>query len=51
MRQLNETFEDKEFEHLLKLKADKTWHRFLLDITDYNVSSPKESVGKGGGSQ
>jgi len=50
MKQLNETFEDEEFAHLLKVKADKTWRRFLLDITDYNSYSPKESVGEGGGS-
>ena len=50
MKNLNITFEDKEFKHLLKVKADKDWRRFFLDITGYNVYSPKESVGEGGGS-
>ena len=49
MKNLNLTFEDVEFAHLLKVKSCKTWRRFLLDITDYNIFSPKESVG--GGSQ
>lgn len=35
MRQLNVTFEDDEFEHLLNSKKEVDWRRYLLKITDY----------------
>ena len=35
MRQLNETFEDEEFEFLKKAKGDKPWRRFILELVDY----------------
>ena len=36
MKQLNETFEDEEFEYLKKLKGKKTWRDFILSMTKYN---------------
>lgn len=31
MRQLNETFEDEEFEELKKKKGDKSWRDVILE--------------------
>lgn len=36
MRQLNQTFEDVEFEFLEEKKGDKTWRQFILDLVGYN---------------
>ena len=35
MKQLNVTFEDDEFEHLLKSKGEMDWRRFLLKLVNY----------------
>ena len=35
MKNLNETFEDREFNFLKKVKADKTWREFILELTNY----------------
>lgn len=36
MKTLNISFEDKEFEELLKIKKDKTWRQFMLDLIKEN---------------
>jgi len=36
MRQLNETFEDIEFEELKKAKGEKTWRDFILKLAGIN---------------
>ena len=36
MKQLNETFEDDEFDFLRKKKKEKTWRQFILELTGYN---------------
>jgi len=33
MKTLNITLEDKEYEELEKLKAQKTWRQFLTELT------------------
>ncbi len=32
MKSINETFEDKEFEELQKLKGEMTWRVFILKL-------------------
>jgi len=31
MRSINETFEDEEFNELVKIKGEKSWHDFILE--------------------
>jgi len=35
MKQLNETFEDKEMVVLKQAKGDKTWRKFILGLINY----------------
>lgn len=32
MKTINESFEEKEFEQLLKLKGDLSWHDFIMQL-------------------
>lgn len=32
MKTINETFEDKEYEELIKIKKDRTWRKFILEL-------------------
>jgi len=32
MKTINETFEDAEYEALIKRKGEKSWRQFILDI-------------------
>jgi hypothetical protein len=34
MRTLNLVFEDKEYDKLLRAKADTTWHDFILKLVE-----------------
>jgi len=34
MRTINVVFEDKEYEQLKKLKADMSWHDFMIDLAE-----------------
>ena len=33
MKTINVTFEDQEYEKLLKAKEEKSWHDFILELT------------------
>ena len=35
MKQLNETFEDKEFEFIQEKKGKQTWRQFILNLVGY----------------
>jgi len=37
MKNLNETFENEEFEALKKIKGSKTWRKFLLDLAGVKI--------------
>ncbi len=39
MRNINEMFEDEEFEFLKKAKGKKTWRQFILDLSGYEVKN------------
>jgi len=32
MKTINVTFEDEEYERLVKKKGDKSWHNFIMEI-------------------
>jgi len=34
MKTINITFEDKEFESLIKKKGDVSWHDFIMQLTN-----------------
>lgn len=34
MKTINETFTDEEYKKLVKLKGKKTWHDFILKLTE-----------------
>lgn len=34
MRQLNVTFEDKDYDKLVKKKGDKTWYEFIMELVE-----------------
>jgi len=38
MKTINVTFEDDEFEKLLKAKTDKSWRDFILTLTNLEES-------------
>ena len=42
MRVLNETFEDKDFDFLLKVKAKRTWREFILGMARKEVQDEKK---------
>lgn len=43
MRQLNETFENEEFDFLKSVKGNKTWRQFILDLVGYPFKGKKVS--------
>ena len=42
MKTLNETFEDKEFDSMRKLKGDLSWHDFIILLFTHAQDSIKE---------
>ena len=36
MKTINETFEDKEYDALIKKKGERTWRQFILEETGIN---------------
>jgi predicted CopG family antitoxin len=41
MKTINETFTDDEFNSLLKLKKDLSWHDFILSLIQEQNGRPK----------
>jgi len=35
MKALNEQFEDKEFAYMKRIKGDKPWRKFILELVSY----------------
>lgn len=35
MKQINVYFEDREYEELLKVKIDLSWHDFIMKLKEY----------------
>ena len=37
MKTINETFEDKDYDFLLKIKGKHTWREFMLDMANSKI--------------
>ena len=44
MKTLNETFTDKEFKVMLKVKGNCNWHDFLMEVINKYVAPTKEEL-------
>jgi predicted CopG family antitoxin len=44
MRTIHETFEDKDFERLKKLKGNRSWRQFILELVSNKINQNEKRI-------